>query len=131
MVAATIALPLLTAEAIAIGIGGGYYTTTVLLGVDPAYTWEWLLKYTVPNHLYGGLTKATFFGAAIAVISCHRGFHCDAGAEGVGRAATEAASVTRITSVCSATPTSCPSPTAPGWPAGAWPGAAPGGRSRS
>jgi len=37
-----------------------------------------------------GLIKPTFFGAAIAVISCHRGFHSKAGAEGVGRAATEA-----------------------------------------
>ena len=34
--------------------------------------------------------KSLFFGAAIAVISCHRGFHCDPGAEGVGRAATNA-----------------------------------------
>jgi phospholipid/cholesterol/gamma-HCH transport system permease protein len=31
-----------------------------------------------------------FFGAAIALISCHRGFHSRAGAEGVGQAATEA-----------------------------------------
>jgi phospholipid/cholesterol/gamma-HCH transport system permease protein len=31
-----------------------------------------------------------FFGAAIALVSCHRGFHCDPGAEGVGRAATSA-----------------------------------------
>src|SRR5687768_16227360 len=31
--AGTLALPLLTAEAMAIGIGAGYYTTTVLLGV--------------------------------------------------------------------------------------------------
>jgi phospholipid/cholesterol/gamma-HCH transport system permease protein len=30
------------------------------------------------------------FGAAIALISCHRGFNSSAGAEGVGRAATEA-----------------------------------------
>jgi phospholipid/cholesterol/gamma-HCH transport system permease protein len=29
------------------------------------------------------------FGAAIAVIACQRGFRCGAGAEGVGRAATE------------------------------------------
>src|SRR5687767_14931403 len=97
MVAATIALPLLTAEAIAIGIGGGYYTTTVLLGVDPAYTWEWLLKYTVPNHLYGGLTKATFFGAAISLIACYKGLHCGEGAEGVGRATTEAVVAASIT----------------------------------
>jgi phospholipid/cholesterol/gamma-HCH transport system permease protein len=34
--------------------------------------------------------KSLFFGAAIALVSCHRGFHCDAGAEGVGRAATTA-----------------------------------------
>ena len=34
--------------------------------------------------------KSLFFGAAIALISCYRGFHCDPGAEGVGRAATTA-----------------------------------------
>ena len=28
--------------------------------------------------------------AAIAVVACHRGFHCGAGAEGVGKAATQA-----------------------------------------
>jgi phospholipid/cholesterol/gamma-HCH transport system permease protein len=37
-----------------------------------------------------GLIKPTFFGAAIAVISCHRGFHSQGGAEGVGRATTRA-----------------------------------------
>jgi len=37
-----------------------------------------------------GLFKSILFGAAIALIACHRGFHCGAGAEGVGRAATEA-----------------------------------------
>ena len=34
--------------------------------------------------------KSLFFGAAIGLISCYRGFHCDPGAEGVGRAATNA-----------------------------------------
>jgi phospholipid/cholesterol/gamma-HCH transport system permease protein len=34
--------------------------------------------------------KSFFFGGAIALIGCHRGFHCDPGAEGVGRAATSA-----------------------------------------
>ena len=37
-----------------------------------------------------GVFKSYFFGAAIALISCHRGFHSKAGAEGVGKAATEA-----------------------------------------
>jgi phospholipid/cholesterol/gamma-HCH transport system permease protein len=34
------------------------------------------------------LFKSLFFGSAIAMISCYQGFHCSAGAEGVGRAAT-------------------------------------------
>jgi phospholipid/cholesterol/gamma-HCH transport system permease protein len=37
-----------------------------------------------------GVFKSFFFGAAIALIACHRGFHCEPGAEGVGRAATKA-----------------------------------------
>jgi phospholipid/cholesterol/gamma-HCH transport system permease protein len=40
--------------------------------------------------LFSGIFKSLFFGAAIALVSCHRGFHCDPGAEGVGRAATNA-----------------------------------------
>ena len=35
-----------------------------------------------------GVVKSVFFGGAIALIACYRGFHCTAGAEGVGRAAT-------------------------------------------
>jgi phospholipid/cholesterol/gamma-HCH transport system permease protein len=37
-----------------------------------------------------GVFKSYFFGAAIALISCYRGFNSRAGAEGVGQAATEA-----------------------------------------
>jgi phospholipid/cholesterol/gamma-HCH transport system permease protein len=37
-----------------------------------------------------GIFKSFFFGATIAIVSCYRGFHCQAGAEGVGRAATAA-----------------------------------------
>jgi phospholipid/cholesterol/gamma-HCH transport system permease protein len=40
--------------------------------------------------IFAGVFKSYFFGAAIALISCHRGFHSRPGAEGVGRAATEA-----------------------------------------
>ena len=39
--------------------------------------------------IFEGLIKATFFGAAIGLISCYKGFTCGAGAQGVGRACTE------------------------------------------
>ena len=47
------------------------------------------------------------------------------------RASTAAGSATRSTSGCSRTPTSCPSPTARSWPAGASRAARPAGPSRS
>ena len=56
-----------------------------------------MLKYTVPNHLNAGLTKATIFGTIIAIIACYKGIHCGEGAEGVGRATTEAVVVASIT----------------------------------
>ena len=34
------------------------------------------------------LETAFFFGAALGLISCYKGFFCRAGAEGVGRATT-------------------------------------------
>ena len=37
-----------------------------------------------------GITKGIFFGASIALVSCFKGFHCKSGAQGVGRACTEA-----------------------------------------
>src|SRR4051812_34690430 len=42
---AIVALPVLTAEAIGIGIGAGYLLTTMLMKVDAAYTMENMLKY--------------------------------------------------------------------------------------
>jgi phospholipid/cholesterol/gamma-HCH transport system permease protein len=95
--ASTIALPVLTAESIAIGISSGFLVTVHLMNVDPTYTWANMLKYTVPNHLYAGLCKALVFGAAIALIACYKGMHCGEGAEGVGRATTEAVVSASIT----------------------------------
>ena len=37
-----------------------------------------------------GIFKSFFFGGLIGLISSYRGFHCDPGAEGVGRATTQA-----------------------------------------
>src|SRR5437764_2819537 len=46
LVAAHIALPLLTAEAMAVGIGAGYLVGVYLFGIDPTYSWYNMLKYT-------------------------------------------------------------------------------------
>jgi phospholipid/cholesterol/gamma-HCH transport system permease protein len=90
LLATVLAMPLLTTQSIAVGIGAGYVVGTGLLGIDGAYAWHNMLKYTDVQDLITGLSKCVVFGAIIAVVSCDKGMHCKEGAEGVGRATTEA-----------------------------------------
>ena len=96
-VALTAALPLLTVEAIAIGIGSSYIMGVYLLGIDPVFSWHTMLKYTHAHDLSIGLIKATIFGAVVALVACYKGMSCGDGAEGVGRATTEAVVFSSIT----------------------------------
>ena len=91
------ALPLLTAESIAVGIGAGYLVGVHLLGIDATYSWVNMLKYTNPSDVVVGLIKSFIFGGIIAMISCYKGLTCGEGAEGVGRATTEAVVFSSIT----------------------------------
>lgn len=81
-------IPLLTAFADVIGILGGWLIGTQVLGIDSFYWWLHSKQFIAIYDVQCGLTKSFFFGAAIAVISCFQGFHCGAGAEGVGQAST-------------------------------------------
>ena len=97
LLALHIALPLLTAEAIAVGIGAGYLVGVYLLGIDPTYSWYNMLRYTNAADVVIGLIKAFIFGGIVALIGCYKGMTCGEGAEGVGRATTEAVVYSSIT----------------------------------
>ncbi len=97
LVALHIALPLLTAEAIVVGIGAGYVVGVYLLGIDPIYSWYNMLKYTNTADVAIGLIKSFIFGGIVALIGCYKGMSCGEGAEGVGRATTEAVVFSSIT----------------------------------
>src|SRR5262249_54040762 len=81
-----IALPLLTAEAIGLGIAAGYVVGVYLYGIDRIYLWNNMLKYTQTGDLAIGVIKAFIFGGIVAVVGCYKGMTCGEGAEGVGRA---------------------------------------------
>jgi len=89
LLAAHIALPLLTAEAICVGIAAGYAVSVYLLGIDPAYLWYNMIRYTSSSDVAVGLIKAFFYGGIVALVGCYKGMNCGEGAEGVGRATTE------------------------------------------
>jgi phospholipid/cholesterol/gamma-HCH transport system permease protein len=83
-------IPALTILADAVGIFGGWVVSTQILGVNDYYFWLYSDSFVTAFDVLSGVAKSLFFGAAIAIIACHRGFHCGSGAEGVGKAATEA-----------------------------------------
>jgi phospholipid/cholesterol/gamma-HCH transport system permease protein len=83
-------IPALTIMADFMGVAGGWFYSVVILHIDSHHYWDHSQRFVGLFDLFSGVFKSLFFGAAIAIISCHRGFHCDPGAEGVGRAATNA-----------------------------------------
>ncbi len=83
-------IPALTIMADFMGVAGAFFYAVNLLGIDAHHYLENSRRFVGNFDLFAGVFKSLFFGAAIALIACYRGFHCDPGAEGVGRAATAA-----------------------------------------
>ncbi len=90
-------LPSLVVISDIIGIIGGYLITVGLFGASSTVYWKRTWDYLEMNDIYSGLIKAAFFGASIALISCHRGFFTSGGAEGVGKATTGAVVLSSMT----------------------------------
>ena len=83
-------IPALTVMADFMGIVGGYFYSVTILDIDRAAYLHHSRQGVVGFDLFTGIFKSFFFGGIIAVIACYRGFHCEPGAEGVGKAATTA-----------------------------------------
>jgi phospholipid/cholesterol/gamma-HCH transport system permease protein len=88
--ACVLLIPALTIMADFMGIVGGYFFSVVVFGIDHAQYLKNSRDFVGGFDFFTGIFKSVFFGATIAIVSCYRGFHCQAGAEGVGRAATAA-----------------------------------------
>jgi phospholipid/cholesterol/gamma-HCH transport system permease protein len=85
-----ILIPTLTVMADFMGVLGGYLYSNLVLNIDYHHYWNNSREYVDAFDFLMGIFKSLFFGAAIALVSCHHGFHSEPGAEGVGRAATNA-----------------------------------------
>jgi phospholipid/cholesterol/gamma-HCH transport system permease protein len=90
LLACGLLIPLLTVMADFMGIMGGAFICTRLYGIEAHFYWAHTADYVSMWDVHMGLVKAFFFGVMIALVSCHRGLNSQAGAEGVGRSATEA-----------------------------------------
>ncbi len=90
VIACVTMIPLLTVFSDLLGILGGYAVTVHGFGVTSSVYWEFSARFILPYDVFVGIIKSVFFGLAIGLISCYKGFHCQSGAAGVGKAATDA-----------------------------------------
>jgi len=88
--ACLVLIPCLTVMADFMGVVGAAYYSVYVLHIDWFHYIHNSAQFVGLFDLFSGVIKSLSFGAAIALIGCHRGFHCDPGAEGVGKAATAA-----------------------------------------
>jgi phospholipid/cholesterol/gamma-HCH transport system permease protein len=81
-------IPSLTIMAEFMGVVGGASYSIWVLGIDSHHYIDNARGYVENWDLFYGVAKSVFFGATIGLVSCYQGFHCQPGAEGVGKAAT-------------------------------------------
>jgi len=90
VLAATIAMPVLAFIGDIIGILGAFLVGVHRLGFNEATyiqtTWDFLEF----GDVFSGLVKAAVFGFIIALMGCFQGYNSGRGAQGVGRATTNA-----------------------------------------
>jgi phospholipid/cholesterol/gamma-HCH transport system permease protein len=85
IIAATIAVPMLSIIFLFIGNLGAYVVGTTTLMIDEAIFFSKLGEFMVVEDIAQGVIKATVFGFVISVIGTYFGFQVEKGAVGVGR----------------------------------------------
>ncbi len=90
VLAATLSLPILVAIGDIIGIMGGYLVAINRLDFNSATYLNNTLSFLEGDDIMSGLIKASVFGFIVAIMGCFHGMNSDRGAQGVGKATTNA-----------------------------------------
>lgn len=90
LLAATVSLPLLVAVGDAIGIFGGFLVSTTRLGFNEAAYIRNTVEFLEVWDVTSGMIKGAVFGFIVALMGCYHGMNSGRGAQGVGRATTNA-----------------------------------------
>ena len=89
-VATTVMLPVITVFADFIAVLGGFAVASMVFDQSGHTYYEAVRNTFEPKDLYSGLIKAGVFGAVIGLMGSFYGFRTEGGAEGVGKATTQA-----------------------------------------
>ena len=86
IISMVVMMTLLCAVGMGCAIVGGLATSWGVVGIDPWVFWNSFREYVTLGDFVHGMVKATCFGLAIGIVSCHFGLAVRGGAAGVGRA---------------------------------------------
>lgn len=90
VLAGIVAVPLLTAMFVVVGIAGGYVVGVGTLGLSSGTFMSVMIQSVGRVDVISGFVKSVFFGFIISWMSCYKGWTCGFGAVGVNRATTSA-----------------------------------------
>ncbi|OPL15370.1 MAG: ABC transporter permease [delta proteobacterium MLS_D] len=90
-------LPVLTVVSVFVGVVGAYFVGVPILGINKGMFMKNMTTFVELSDIYNGLVKAAFFGLILSFVGCYKGFNTTGGAEGVGKATTEAVVIAAIT----------------------------------
>lgn len=96
VMAATIMVPVLSSVANAISLFGGYLGVNLRGQVSWHLYWFQVFDALSFGDVVPSLAKTFFFGFAIGIVGCYKGFTSQKGTEGVGRSATTAVIVASL-----------------------------------
>jgi len=90
VLAGMITLPVLVLIADIIGVSGGYLVATEVLDFNASSYIKNTFDFLETRDVISGLIKASVFGFIVSLMGCYHGFNSSGGAQGVGRATTNA-----------------------------------------
>jgi phospholipid/cholesterol/gamma-HCH transport system permease protein len=90
VLATTLALPVLAFTGDVIGIMGGFLVGTQRLSFNAATYINNTIDFLEFGDVFSGLVKSAAFGFIIALMGCYHGYNSGRGAQGVGKATTNA-----------------------------------------
>ena len=90
LIATAFVLPLLTIISDFIGLIGGYFIASTMLGLTFSEYWTSAWQVLEYNDLAQGLLKPFVFAVIIALVGCFYGMRTTGGTQGVGRSTTQA-----------------------------------------
>ena len=96
IIAGVLMLPVLTIIADFVGIIGGYLVGVGLLDINSGIYVAKMIEIVELDDIFNGLIKSACFGLILSLVGCYKGFYTSGGAEGVGKATTQAVVVASV-----------------------------------